>query len=91
MKKFIFLISLITLIGCSQSEVIVSTKYTVVMPDSKMFECPSPRLPVSSTLTDSEVANLITQLFRNNVVCRNNIKAIEEFLQKAKVDIETKK
>ena len=80
------------LAGCAKTDesVIVSTtKYNVVMPSESMFVCPSvTSFPQSQTLTDLQVASLLTELFKYNQQCHNSIQSIKLFLDKAKERVE---
>lgn len=91
MKKLAFVvIPFLLLAGCnSQEPLTVSTQPVVIMPDSRLFECPTvDRLPNPDTLTDADVARLLVQLQTYNVKCKKNIDAIREFLTNAKKTVE---
>ena len=78
----IILFSLIV-IGCASSpQPIPVQQHTVLIPPANYFQCEVIELPRNTrTITDLDIARLITRLYRENVVCANNMKAIKEFLE----------
>jgi hypothetical protein len=78
--------------GCGTSHIPpVKTEYKVVMPEDKYFSgCDVIALPDPKTLTNTQVAQLITDLVTTNRICHNNNEAIREFLEKAKTELETR-
>lgn len=83
MMKFLVIATLsILLTGCSSTMTpnLIRTEYrNVSIPQELLNACPDlPRLPKTSTLTDSQVASLITRLYRNNSVCKQAIDKIKE-------------
>ena len=87
---YAFTILMLLLAGCSsENEMIISHKYTVVMPDDRLFNCNSPDiLPNSKTLTDADVAKTVVKLYQNNVQCKRSIDSIKKFLEDSKKNIE---
>lgn len=76
---------LLSACGKPDSVVVTSSKYMVVMPDKEMFVCdPADPFPQAETLTDVIVAKTITNLYQNNVKCRQSIVVIQKFLEDAK-------
>lgn len=66
------------------------TQNMVVIPPERFFDCPVLKdLPDPDTLTDVETAQLIVQLYENNMTCYDNSRAAKEFLQKAKQEVES--
>lgn len=92
LKKIIALIALATMLAaCATTKeiVVVKTVHTVVLPPQAMFECPViKKYPKVETLTDGEVAKLLTELNRNNKTCKASIDAIEKYLKEAKRKID---
>jgi uncharacterized protein YcfL len=89
MKKAILILLLLS--GCADTQIIAKTNQEVVMPPAELMTCQVVSVfPNPDALTDIEVANLLTQLFQYNQGCYNNIQNIQEFLNKAKNDIEQK-
>lgn len=84
MRMFV-LAALVTplLASCAREQVIRTTQHIVVMPEEALFNCPSPDLPESRTLTDVQVARLIVQLYQNNATCKNSMIALRQFLETA--------
>jgi hypothetical protein len=89
MKKF-YLIPLLLLLGACQTTQpdLIETKYKVLIPDTKLFNCPLVKKPSADGLDDIKVGKFINSLYYNNRVCHNNMKAIEKFLDDAKTTIE---
>lgn len=80
---------LLSACGSTDSVVVTSTKYRVVMPDENMFACETvSQFPEARTLTDLQVARLLVELHQNNVRCRNSMVAIRHFLEDAKIRVE---
>lgn len=91
MKYITVLLLSLFLIGCSDPvpQVIVKQTHTVIIPDTELFKCPIVTLfPKTETLTDIQVARLLTQVYNNNLVCKNSMEAIKRFLEKAKLEYE---
>lgn len=81
----------VALAGCETTNpTIVQTKIEVVTPSEALYNCPTIRnFPAVATLTDVQVARLITQLHRNNVTCKNSIEAIKKFVESSKASMES--
>jgi uncharacterized lipoprotein YajG len=87
MKKLMFIIPAILLAGCATApeQVIVRTEQIVIIPNDSLFNCSSVRrFPNPENLTDTQVAELLIALHRNNTNCQRNINAIKMSLQEAK-------
>lgn len=89
MKKLAVL-SVLFLAGCqSTSPMIRQTQLAVVTPPKDMYVCPiEKQFPNWQTLNDVEVAKTIVKLYKNNMICKASIEAIETYLDKAKKQIE---
>lgn len=88
----ILLAGIILLSGCASEpqQFITKQKQLVVLPDEKMYKCPTIKLfPNPQTLTDIQVAKLLIQLHTNNLECKNSLTAVKAFLEKAKTAAET--
>ena len=80
---------LLSACGSTESMVVTSTKYQVVMPAETMFTCDTvTQFPEARTLTDLQIARLLVELHQNNVRCRNSMMAIRHFLEDAKIRVE---
>jgi len=83
MKKILFLAALL-LAGCNETpqQVITSYRYIVVHPDEAMYNCPVlTKFPNWKTLKDSEVADTVLKLYKNNITCKSSIESIRKFLK----------
>ena len=92
MKKLgiVLVLSAFILAGCNTvgTQQVISPQLTVVMPPASYFVCPDvSKWPDPNTLTDSQVAQLLNTLNKNNHICKNNMGAIYTYLSKAKKTI----
>lgn len=85
MKAMMVAALALLLVGCSSNPLVLrSTQRVVVMPEEVMFNCPSfDSFPETNALTDIQVARLIVQLYQNNVVCKNSMNTLRQFLENA--------
>ena len=89
MRKLLLAIPFLLLAGCQSSPMLVQTKLAVVTPPPEMYTCPIERnYPNWQTLNDVEVAKTIVRLYKNNMICKASIEAIEKYLNDAKARIE---
>lgn len=89
MRKLLLAIPFLFLAGCQSSPLLVQTKLAVVTPPAEMYTCPiEKRFPNWQTLNDVEVAKTIVKLYKNNMICKASIDAIERYLNRAKEEIE---
>ena len=89
MRKLLLAIPFLLLAGCQSSPMLVQTKLAVVTPPAEMYTCPiEKRYPNWQTLNDVEVAKTIVRLYKNNMICKASIEAIEKYLNEAKARIE---
>lgn len=89
----ILLISTVSLFltGCveNQQSTIAQIKPTVISVPKNYFNCPPAILwPKTATLTDIQVAYLVKDLHQKYQVCRNSLIAVEQYLERAKAEIE---
>lgn len=92
MKKSILLFSLF-LAGCqtTDSTILTANKLIVVKPTESMYNCPTIKsFPNPEKLTDIQVAKTIVTLYKNNIICKNSINAIQEFLNKSETEVNSK-
>jgi len=85
MKALMIATLALVLVGCGSNPIVLrSTQQVVVMPEEVMFNCPAfSSFPETSTLTDVQVARLIVQLYQNNVLCKNSMTSLRQFLENA--------
>ncbi len=89
MRKLFLAIPFLLLAGCQSSPMLVQTKLAVVTPPQEMYTCPiEKKYPNWQTLNDVEVAKTIVRLYKNNMICKTSIQAIERYLNDAKERIE---
>lgn len=87
-KLLLIAAAALMLAGCEtdQPTIITTSKYKIVIPPDAMYKCPNVNnLPDPDSLTDAQVAALISRLSQNNAVCRASINQIKVYLNKAKV------
>jgi hypothetical protein len=64
---------------------IVTERRVVVDVPNELYNCPTlKKFPDYETLTEREVAQLITTLHKNNVTCKNSELAIKRYLSEIK-------
>jgi hypothetical protein len=74
------------LAGCNETQIVQTTKYMVVHPSEAMYYCPVLKeFPHWKTLTDSQVAKTVLQLYKNNLTCKSSIESIRKFLNDSDV------
>ena len=93
MKAVVASIVALSLAGCvSAPQFITKEKLTVIEPDHSLYSCPSAgKFPNPDTLTDVQVAKLLSAYERSNAECRRNMNAIKAFIENAKARAEEKK
>jgi hypothetical protein len=93
MKLFIVPIVALGLVGCASKpeQVLTKTEIQVYVPERTMFYCQNVRrFPNPETLTDGQVAKLLTELHGKNTECQKNMNAIYKTLAEAKKKAEGK-
>ena len=88
------LLASVILAGCqTTSPTLIKTQYRVVqIPDQLLRACPDlPKLPRVSTLSDVEVATLISRLYKNNSACAEAMRQIRAFNTSASSIIDSNK
>ena len=93
MKPIVFgsiIIASLFLVGCNSKPppVVTVPQLQVIDIPEDMFKCDTVRLPDPSTLTNRELSRLIVRLTRANSDCRNSMKGIQTFIEKAKERVE---
>lgn len=87
MKPIIFPLIATTLLlaACNdQTQIITTYKHMVVHPDEAMYYCPViTKFPNWKTLKDSEVADTVLKLYKNNMTCKSSIESIRKFLNES--------
>ena len=90
MRKLFLAIPFLFLAGCQSSPMLVQTKLAVVTPPQEMYTCPiEKQYPNWQSLNDVEVAKTIVRLYKNNMICKTSIEAVERYLNDAKARIES--
>lgn len=85
MKNVIITICLgLFLAGCNETQIVTQYRYMVVHPDEAMYNCPVLKeFPDWKTLTDSQVAQTVLKLYKNNLTCKSSIESIRKYLNDA--------
>lgn len=88
--KYILFLGLLLIAGCTSNDPqLVQTKLEVVVPDDKLYNCPTlKKFPKADTLTDIQVSQTILELYKNNVTCKNSLESIKQYLDQAKTRLE---
>jgi hypothetical protein len=94
MKKILLIAAVLGLAACNSNDpasLVTTYKYIVVHPDEAQFYCPIlEKFPRWQTLTESEIARIIAQLYKNNITCKSSLVSIKKFLDDAQVQLEAK-
>jgi len=86
-KTFIFILCLF-LAACSSSpQVVTSNRNVVISPPETMLVCPNVQLPTNNNITNVQVARLLVEYYRANVICQANMEAIKIFLERARREV----
>ena len=73
------------LAGCNDSvQVVKHNNYIVVTPPAVLFKCPTVTVPNTDKLTNKQIALFVLAQYQANTVCRNNMEAIKDYVNKAK-------
>ena len=84
MKRILILLGCLALAGCATAPTdLIARQNIVAVPSEAQYVCPTEKLPDPSKLTDKQVAVLIEDLVRDNVECRNSLRSIHIFEEKA--------
>lgn len=70
--------------ACSNNKTKVIEKNVVIMPPGNLWQCPDmPKLP-EGEYSQKNVAKFILELYEQNRICKESIKAVREYLIRAK-------
>lgn len=89
MRSLSAAIAALTLTACVDRQQLVVTRHQVVMPESSLFSCQRfTAWPEPATLTSSQVAMTILDLYQLNEQCYASQEAVRKFLQDARARLE---
>lgn len=94
MKKLVIVpvLATLALAGCQTDSTVTPTEFVPVRVPASLYDCPAPPpMPEIATLTDLQTARYIVTLYKNNVRCRNSVRAIEDYVTKASVTVAKKR
>ena len=85
MKNVLIIVFIsIFLVGCNSTKRISAINTTVITPPATLYNCPQlGKLPNPETLTNQEVADVISKLYRYNKICKINMDQIQKFVEAA--------
>jgi hypothetical protein len=90
MKKLLILLPLL-LAGCATSPIYYTPEFKVVQPPEALYSCPTVnKFPKANTLTNKELGQLVIQLQKNNLQCKDSIDAIKRYLADAEKAVAAK-
>lgn len=81
---------LLPLAACATTSqtVVVQQEPIVIAPPNTLYSCPQvSKLPDPATLTNRDLANLITTLIKDNKICGANMNSIRTYVDKARMQI----
>lgn len=83
------------LAGCSltgkKEPPVIQNQIIVISPPENLFNCPQlGKVPSPETLTNKQLADIITKLIRYNRTCGINMNAIHEYVTKAQEALQEK-
>lgn len=82
--KYIMIVLSLGLVGCQTTERVSAINTVVISPPATLFNCPQlGKLPNPDTLTNQEVADVISKLYRYNKICKINMTEIQKFVESA--------
>jgi uncharacterized lipoprotein YajG len=88
MKIFVLIAAALILAGCNTTKgpTLITEKRVVVQVPESLYNCPViQRLPASiEKLTERQIAQMFTTLYRNNITCKNSEAAIKKYLKSVK-------
>lgn len=83
-KHILLLLVVGLLAGCSNNKPTMIEEHIVILPPENLWQCPEmPQLP-DGAYTQKEVAKFILDLYEQNRICKESIKAVREYLIRAK-------
>jgi hypothetical protein len=82
----------ISLAGCATTgptTIVNNNVYVAISPPDTLYNCPQlAKFPNPKTLTNLQLANLITELVKDNRICGLSEKSIKDYVAKIKAQIE---
>lgn len=81
----ITLVALLSACTTTKSVIVDDSRVVVIAPPKSLFNCPQVGvIPDPKTLTNKQVADFITKLYKYHKTCGINMKQIEKFVEEAK-------
>ena len=92
MKKLIIILAALTLSGCASNPIkLIAPEYVVIKVPDELYNCPSvTKFPKTDNLTNEEVGQLILKLQKNNMVCKNSLDTVHQYLNDAETKVKKK-
>jgi len=92
MKKVSVIIGALFLSGCASDPIkLVAPEYKIVKPPEDFYNCPTvKRFPKPETLTNQQVGSLLITLEKNNLVCKNSLDSIKDYMDQAEAQLKKK-
>lgn len=82
-RYVILILASCSLAACATTTDLIERQNLVVKPSEAMYKCDTANLPDPRKLTDKQVAKLIEVLVQDNVECKNSLRTIHAFEEKA--------
>lgn len=91
MRILVIIALALSLIACggNKKTLAIEEKHIVVMPPEGLWDCPNAPLPPEGVYTQADVADYVLRLYETHQVCQDSLKAVQRYLEKAKLITET--
>lgn len=92
MKRLVIILAALTLSGCASSPIkLIAPEYVVVKVPNELYNCSTvTKFPNTDNLTNEQVGQLILKLQKNNMVCKNSLDAVRQYLDDAETKVKKK-
>jgi hypothetical protein len=85
MKTVLVLSSVLLLSGCASTPVkLIAPEYKIVKVPEELYNCPiETKFPKTDHLTNEQVGKIILKLQKNNMICKNSLDTVKQYLDEA--------
>jgi len=92
MKTLVIILTALTLSGCVSNPIkLIAPEFKVVKVPDELYNCSTvTKFPNTDNLTNEQVGQLILKLQKNNMVCKNSLDAVRQYLDDAETKVKKK-